>query len=335
MTKYLLAIHFRTIFLALLIPSFISSQPNISSSVTPDTGASSTFRTYNAKDHEPGQAGSSQVWDFSTIAPNGTVIFDYQDPANLSGSGQFTGTNLAVDQGGDPQIFFIANTQKLSQVGTFYNGLTENYSQDPKDLLRFPMTFASTFTDTFAGTAIASGLNATRTGITITEADGYGQLILPYATFNNVLRVISISTYEDKLLGNVVNSGTDTVITWYAEGLKDNIMTWSRITSNIYGSVFYGAFQDTMFVSVDPSSRIQTDLEIYPNPASKEVRIDLGNSHPLPFKVNFFDLSGRLLKESLGESSVLVDVTDLETGLYIVRIIQGEAVQTRQIVIER
>ena len=73
-------------------------------------------------------------------------------------------------------------------------------------------------------------------------------------------------------------------------------------------------------------------ISIYPNPATNDVTIDLGNG-PSRFSYKFFDLSGNVvISNTSGVSATTVDLNKLNPGVYIIQILSGEVKSSKKIV---
>ncbi len=328
-------------FLYLALSTFsisLVAQPTITSSVIPSIGTSSTYRFFNAQNTSSGDSGAVVIWDYSNLTLTGSGVFDYKDPSTMPSGSLFTTANFGVDQGGDPQIYLIADNQQYTEVGIEFSGISENYTVNPKELVRFPITYATQFIDDFEGSAVAGTFNVDRKGDITIVGDGYGDLILPYATFQNVLRVRTISTYEDEYLGNVVNSGIDTVYAWYQEGVNDYLFTWSHINSSVAGDIYYGAFLDTMFVGIDEKIKNSTGFLISPNPAHGFVTIEFETQTDKQIILEILDSSGRLvkrvkLKNESGFVKKVVDINNLNSGVYTILVNQGFIVESKMLIV--
>ena len=78
-------------------------------------------------------------------------------------------------------------------------------------------------------------------------------------------------------------------------------------------------------------------FEIFPNPAIEIVRFKfIDNYRHLPMKVEVIELAGKTIKEQfiLGEESIL-DVSDIESGVYLIRIKQNDHFVSKKLIIHR
>ncbi len=81
---------------------------------------------------------------------------------------------------------------------------------------------------------------------------------------------------------------------------------------------------NTEFVSVlGVDDFAANDLIIYPNPAGNEFHVLIQNSNQTLQKVVIYDMLGKMLQQTntLGASEVLIDLSELSTGIYAVEII--------------
>jgi uncharacterized protein (TIGR02145 family) len=73
---------------------------------------------------------------------------------------------------------------------------------------------------------------------------------------------------------------------------------------------------------------------IYPNPASNNLNVDLGDLEGEDVRIQLYDSSGKLVFEELRNSSVAIDVSTYASGLYSIVILTADVELKRQVVIE-
>ena len=73
---------------------------------------------------------------------------------------------------------------------------------------------------------------------------------------------------------------------------------------------------------------------IYPNPASNNLNVDLGDLEGEDVRLQLYDSSGKLVFEELRNSSVAIDVSTYASGLYSIVILTADVELKRQVVIE-
>lgn len=76
---------------------------------------------------------------------------------------------------------------------------------------------------------------------------------------------------------------------------------------------------------------VSTDIEVYPNPVTRTLSFKLGEYDEL--HVQFIGINGAVLKKkTLSEDNSLMDVSDLESGVYLLSIQTSSGIHTRRIV---
>lgn len=81
-------------------------------------------------------------------------------------------------------------------------------------------------------------------------------------------------------------------------------------------------------------------LTIYPNPANEKLTIELQSEKSTYPEIKIFDLTGKLIikfeKQCFYEQEIFkaeLDISDLSTGIYFVKLIQGDTTFTEKLVV--
>jgi hypothetical protein len=74
---------------------------------------------------------------------------------------------------------------------------------------------------------------------------------------------------------------------------------------------------------------------IYPNPALNDLHVDINIERPTPAKIRIYDASGRLVKQietelNKGLNSTVVDLGDIASGVYMIKITDGKVLNYSQ-----
>ena len=79
------------------------------------------------------------------------------------------------------------------------------------------------------------------------------------------------------------------------------------------------------------------NIQIFPNPSPGQINIEVEEKADAPILMAIFDLNGTLLlKQTLKNSKEQVDLSSFtKDGMYILRVIQGDKVTTKKIILER
>src|SRR5690606_7715069 len=117
---------------------------------------------------------------------------------------------------------------------------TQSYTlenTDPAEKLRFPFTFNNTFSDTYTGSANLGGTIIPRVGTVTVTAEGYGTLVTPAGTYQNVLK---IKTEE---ISNPATLYSENSVTydWFQPGIHFPVLRITRRVT-LLGTVHTGFY---------------------------------------------------------------------------------------------
>jgi len=81
-------------------------------------------------------------------------------------------------------------------------------------------------------------------------------------------------------------------------------------------------------------------LNIFPNPAENNLFIEIRGKNSLSLQLTVSDLVGKtvvakIIQLNPGNKSIPIDVSDLQDGVYILRIADNERIFTKKIIIKR
>lgn len=80
---------------------------------------------------------------------------------------------------------------------------------------------------------------------------------------------------------------------------------------------------------------VANSVGIYPNPASKQVNLELKGTWKYPVQVRIFDKTGNVLqRETLESSEQPLDVGSLNQGVYILKAQSGNATAVEKLVVQ-
>jgi hypothetical protein len=249
-----------------------------------------------------GSAGSNQTWNFSTI-----------------GSGTFLGTDTAIPVAGSPYASQFPQANYLYAMNSafsnadmyFYHTLTpakfeiyslgyggdvgENYQQNPRTYVVFPYTYNTVFTDDFKE-------NSSPTTSTVTATyDAYGTLIMPFGTFNNVVR-------QKQVIDGVTN------YSWF------NVSPFYPILQTAFEDGILGYIVNNTALGIGDHTQMQS-LVTFPNPAASVLNIKIPDGFNGPASLTISDLSGKtLIKSTFDAANQAVNVEQLSQGVYIIKL---------------
>ncbi len=304
-------------------------------------------KVYNSNQFAAGNPGASQTWDFSTLTYGASAFGTYQPCNTANGCSAYAGATMAYSYS-STFTYYKASANALSLMGFSSSGSPINYYTNPEDYLRFPLSYGSNYIDSLAS-SYNSGTGGTwyRKGVDTVTADGWGTLKTPAGTFPNTLRITRISTYID----TGIMMGLPDYIkwkeythTWYDVAHRDFLYSTRSITitpkSGAPQTVNYARYTSEQTPNVVPLVHAGLRCQVAPNPARGNVQIALSLDASGQALINLTDITGRVVRSLLavdlaaGESKLSLPAEGLPGGIYILRVVAGDAVMAMKVVIE-
>ncbi|MDP2187898.1 MAG: T9SS type A sorting domain-containing protein [Sphingobacteriaceae bacterium] len=293
--------------------------------------------------------GPGYSWDFSDLQPDRDELFSYrlgiQTPyfyfLTAYGTQVQENLNLFVVNLEQLYDFYNLNNNRFAVTGKGFTvtGLPlPAFFTDPDEVFFLPLTYNRRDSSTFAFSLSIPTVGDYRSrGGRKTEVDGWGTVKTPQGTFE-CLRVKSTVRTLDSITFNGLNIGiplrTEVQYIWLAKGEKAPILKAT-------GTSFFGQFTPTTVqyrynapVLVPP---IKVPVEagkvlLYPNPVSEILYLAVNGLDRIE-AVQIFDEFGRLVKVVDGSPAAGIDVRDLQSGLYSVRVYGQYGVYTEKLVV--
>lgn len=287
----------------------------------------------------PGPSGSGQTWNFSTISGvsgSSTAVTVASTPSGSS----FPSANIAFNNSGGGRTYQNTSSASLQYYGSVTGGVVISYS-NPEDLLRFPVSLSSSYTDNFSAT-FTSGTTIYRNGSIVFNADATGTIITPTSTYSNVVRVHTVETYRDSTLifgtPQVTNYSVDQYA-WYKDGIHYPIATTYTFTSGS-SSGSGGSYYVSTSVGIEENSALANSINLFPNPTTETVRVKYIIENSTSVKVSVINIVGQevysqeITKVNTGEQNLDINVNNLDKGTYFVRIQTNDAIATKKIIVQ-
>ncbi len=287
----------------------------------------------NAMSIPSGNAGAAQIYDYSILPPfnSNYEIIGIDNLTSPYGT-TFPNANATVSWSsfGTPYYHF-----QLSNTAYTYLGGGSSFGDyeyiDPYDQLRFPFSFNDTYTDDFWAISNTGGY---RQGTVSVTGDGYGTLLVPSQTFNDILRVKRESEYYDTINGNP-RCTQETYYEYYKPGMPHYILLhgFYNITTGSSNPVS-GAqlFFNSGAVALGfPSNNAQSNYHI--SNCNNSWQLNVKNEVAYKTFVSIHNMQGQLLwqdKISITNenSSIILPLVDKANGLYLVQFtnLEGQTV---------
>lgn len=322
----------RTLLVSTSIFAFgvVVAQPTLVSPGNAPTPGTSVLTNY-APVVSAGTAGTDQTWDFSTLVADSSDYVFIEDPAATPGAADFPNATAAIVAPEGTQ-YFEASATLVELVGPSLLGQTAPLT-NPASFLPLPCTYQTSWEDDFAGTIDLMGFALEVTGDVVAIADGYGTLILPEGTVTDVLRINRITT---TIINTPFGGGQieENAYAFYQVGLGVPILEISGTTGDlpVLGPVDISSLKwiDVTNVGLNDQVADPIGITVFPNPAVDNVRIDFSLVGGRNVSIELFDLTGRQVSTmnvntaTNGMHSTTMDVSELPSGMYLVRIMDNK-----------
>jgi hypothetical protein len=177
--------------LALGVTSTVSAQSTITQANIPVIGDEVPIAICEGM-VMPGNAGADQIWDMSTLVEKEQRSFTYVAPASTPWGDDFPAATICGVSWDNSYSFYEVTSSALSVVGQTIvptpGDTTRIEFDNLEQIIAIPYTYQTKFLDEFDGTFYTQGFEVDFEGSLDFEADGYGTLILPTGTYENVVR---------------------------------------------------------------------------------------------------------------------------------------------------
>lgn len=316
---------------ALLLSATVFAQPTITTAELPVASLAWTTANDSAYITSVLPGGANVTWNYSGLLNQYLDTVGFRSAVGTPYASSFPNSNLAAyDPASGAWTYVITNSS-----GLYFDGFNEptlgQFQLNPPQLVApVPFTFGDTRTSTsgFTIDTIYSG-QYVRFEVSIQtefEADGYGTVILPTGTFNNVLRVkstdlstntVSIGT---NILGTIIytpistSQSQSTTFSHYQEGVSaafildieaDSLGATTNSSSYLLQSIILSA----------PETIADRTLTTYPNPAGNTLVIQ-GAASARSVTVVGLDGKRVVLPVAVQGDDARIDVSNLADGLY-------------------
>ena len=285
----------------------------------PNIGDESTYHTGQAPVIDISQTGANHIWDYSGLTGGTTSA-----TIDSTTAGQYLDSFPSANQlilSNNGESYYSKDATGLSYHGFYGQGFAHVDFTDKSELLITPITYNDVFNETFGGTVhnFFTNIISERNGTIEIKADGYGDLILPYGTVPNVLRILRVSLSDDYVNGVLTESFVDSTVTFYDQFTNNLIAAYATHYladgTNTVNTFRYLA--EGQLLNVEPVTVSDLpDFSVFPNPASQSVTLQFNQSVKA---ISITDINGRLVSTiDVSKHVKTIDLTDFSKGLYFV-----------------
>jgi len=293
----------------------------VSSTTTTITGltASTAYSIYvKAKDAAGNTSASSNTISVTTNSNGTGTATDLLFSEYIEGSGNNKALEIANNTGASVNLSAYTIKKQTNGAGSWSTGLALSGTLTTGS--KFVIVNSSMSSSCFSTSA--ANISTTATELTFNGNDAVG-------LFKNGVLIDIIGTFN----GGTANFAIDVTLR------RKSTVTSPSTTFNL--SAQWDSYsQDTcnnlaskMVQTAEIEEEVTTDeIVIYPNPSNGSFNINPGNVDN-PYSVEIFSLSGQKVFEKQNTTFPEVSVRNLPTGIYIIKIIKGEKIAFKKVII--
>lgn len=296
-----------------------------------------------------GTTGAGVTWDYSTLAKYASVIrtVTIEDATLAANAASFpTSTKTIKVENSLTTYFNSTSTERVSQGFVFnepsFGELVAVFDTDEETLIEYPFINGSSLTDAYNGTLYFAfnGIpqSPAAAGNCYAWIDGQGTLLMPDgSSITDAIRykMIDTSTTNIMLFGDLEIVRTQYE---YYDITNSNlpVLTLSRLLIQQPGGGLPLADNSIILSTVDPLNTVGLftnsliEFETYPNPTNGNVT--LKGEFDSNATASVFDQSGRLLITQKAINGSSIDLSNFNTGMYLLKVTSNGASGTKTIV---
>ncbi|MBL7953127.1 MAG: T9SS type A sorting domain-containing protein [Flavobacteriales bacterium] len=287
--------------------------------------------------------GADQIWDAGDATSVGNVQgIQCLSPLNTTAGDYFPDAQFALGYAGTT-TYLQADADGMYVIGIHVSSLpiTSTYT-DPLRQLAFPATLGDTWSDGYVGSYTYDDEVVDQNGEMTCTVSGIGDMILPWGTVENVLRLDITETYTEEGLGNTYVMER-TLSEFYRPGLRTYLARLYSISTSLNGvpggtSEGFLYVEEDAFTGLSDAHARSIGMEVFPNPAAEQATVILGSTGNL--SLTLFDAAGKAVLRQApttapGLIKATLDLQALPAGVYSLRAqsSNGDTGSTRLVVI--
>lgn len=272
--------------------------------------------------------GSGVTWNASGLVQQGgtpTIHFQNVIASTAPHGSVFPGATTCEY---DPALlaiitenYFVISADSMVQVGEWSPNDAHEIFMDPDKRFIFPFSYGNSFNDAYSKTNYSDSttVSSVQSGTRNVQFNGFGTLILPQGTFDNVALISELRTNS---LGP-----NSTYFTWYDLDDGKRLMYYSTNVSSV------AAYTIDM-----PTTGIEDEEEnhllLYPNPATNQVTIQIPSNEEAT-ALKLITMAGKEIYNinAMG-SKITIDLTSFTPGIYIVKLSTQNREYVKRLIID-
>jgi hypothetical protein len=269
----------------------------------------------------PGFTWSGGDMDFTAFTQTGSTNRQFVAPSSTTYGSYFPSATVAEVAGPGAWGYYRTTATGFEQLG-LRTAASSLICASGTNVVPYPISYEDQVYEDYGCTGLSGAVPFTRTGSNTVQADGYGDLITPYGTFANVLRISIFNNYND-VGANIDEEANVSSYLWYKPGITVPVMGIYDIFTTSGGILQYTWMLDASGIGIEEGLRNDIGMELYPNPASNTVSIVFGARGRVA--LDLVDDAGRTVRTQDAGNHVPgiykndLDLDGVAPGLYTVR----------------
>jgi hypothetical protein len=326
--------------LFILLTVMVAAQPEITQSNMPQLGDHVVIAICS-NSLDPGEPGAGQTWDMSSLIESEEQFFDYVLPSEGILADSFPNANLCAVSWLNDYSYYNVSSDALTVEGHVVTIDPSDTSvmvyNNTEQILTLPYTYNSTFSDNFEGTLSVTGFSGlTFDGSLDFEADGYGTLILPGETYQNVVRYHFYREQVNYLNGFPALTQTKEQWAWVSSDYRFWLLLMEENFDGFATNTLIWYDKNPYPSSTGYSSNLSVANLIFPNPLKAGQNLKINWDRNEAAEVSVCHLDGRLAyyeKMNLVNGSNNSRCAELRPGTYVLKINTAQSIVTQKIMI--
>jgi hypothetical protein len=316
----------------------------------PAVGNIHNKKGYDSTTVIPKATGAGQSWNFTSLVSNTvTEVSTYTTSASTPSAASFPLAPIAEGDGTGAFNYYRSIGANFEFWGIDDGAGSIISFTNPAVVAAFPINFGYSGSDTYSGLVTVATTTGNVSGFVQTNATGTGTVTLPGSIiFTNCLQLRSVNTVT-VIVGTFPSSFTvntvSTEYSYYTGAQKFPILSVNyerEIASTILGPTVTVTSKvlvnNAVLTGITDLNFDALNYNVYPNPATDAVNINLTNDKTEAVSVIVMNNLGQVVKSiELGsaiEVKYLMNTSDLASGIYHVKTSVGERSSTKKLIIQ-
>ncbi|NCA84669.1 MAG: T9SS type A sorting domain-containing protein [Clostridia bacterium] len=329
-------------FILIMFAALAWAQPEITQANLPQTGDHVVIAICSDPVN-PGNSGAMQTWDMSSLTQTEEQSFTYIPSAEWPLADSFPEATLCARSWQDDYSYYKVSPTSLTVEGhvvtTDPADTTVIVFSNSEQILELPYTLASNFIDNFEGTSYIPTFGAFPfDGSLDFEADGYGTLILPTGTYNNVVRYHFFRSQTNYFNGIPAGTITKEQWAWVSADFRFWLLLMEENWDGFSTTPLIWYDKNPYPVSTDINAPGETTVSVFPNPVKANQNLSISWDKSELLQISLLRMDGSpVVKENLAleTGSNSYRCPDVSAGIYILKIETHEKGITQKLSVYR